>query len=331
MAEVLFNALLVVYAVTTLVSAVTCFSKTGVARWLTRGAFFVALLLHTAVIAQRWWAAGRPPFSNMFETLVFFGWSVVLVYLFMEIKYGIRVLAPGISAFALLSLAYATLIFPKTIEPLMPALQNNFWLTIHVFFCFIGYAAFTISYIAALVILLRRTDWHRYAAGYVLSLSAVIVATGLLSVYLVRAGIMTLEFNLVTALLFFLGTLVSGAVLTPPVLWISHQMRRLPAMEADLLEMLLHRTVILGFVFLAIGIVTGSIWAHQAWGRYWGWDPKETWSLLTWLIYGIYLHVRFMWGRKDVGSFWLAVLGFWAVIFTYFGVNFVLAGLHSYA
>ena len=100
--------------------------------------------------------------------------------------------------------------------------------------------------------------------------------------------------------------------------------------ETDLLDELAYQMTILGFLFLTIGIVTGSVWANSAWGTYWSWDPKETWSLITWLIYGALLHARLMRGWTGTRIAGLSILGFTAVMFTYFGVN-LLPGLHSYA
>jgi cytochrome c-type biogenesis protein CcsB len=104
-------------------------------------------------------------------------------------------------------------------------------------------------------------------------------------------------------------------------------MDRLPNLES--LDEMIYRSVALGFVFLTIGIMTGSIWAHYAWGSYWSWDPKETWSLITWIIYAIMLHARFVrdWQGRRLAL--MAVIGFASVLFTYLGVNY-LPGLHSY-
>ncbi|MFO7962757.1 MAG: c-type cytochrome biogenesis protein CcsB [Desulfobacterales bacterium] len=96
------------------------------------------------------------------------------------------------------------------------------------------------------------------------------------------------------------------------------------------LDELTHRMVVLGFLFLTAGIITGSVWANSAWGAYWSWDPKETWSLITWFIYASLLHARLVRGWSGKRIAWLSVVGFFAVIFTYFGVN-LLPGLHSYA
>lgn len=97
-----------------------------------------------------------------------------------------------------------------------------------------------------------------------------------------------------------------------------------------LLDRLVYRTAVIGFVFLTLGILTGAVWAETAWGRYWSWDPKETASLVTWLIYAALLHARLVKGLQGRPIAWLAVAGFGAVLFTYLGVSFLLPGLHSY-
>jgi len=96
------------------------------------------------------------------------------------------------------------------------------------------------------------------------------------------------------------------------------------------LDRLIYRATVLGFLLLTLGILTGAVWAESAWGHYWSWDPKETWSLITWLIYATMLHARLLKGWQGRRIAWLAVLGFMAVLFTYFGVSFLLSGLHSY-
>jgi cytochrome c-type biogenesis protein CcsB len=103
---------------------------------------------------------------------------------------------------------------------------------------------------------------------------------------------------------------------------------RLP--DLGVLDELTHQTVTFGFLFLSIGIITGSVWANSAWGSYWSWDPKETWSLITWFIYATLLHARLMRGWHGDRIAFISVVGFLAVLFTYFGVN-LLPGLHSYA
>ena len=100
--------------------------------------------------------------------------------------------------------------------------------------------------------------------------------------------------------------------------------------ELPVLDDLTHKTIIFGFMWLTAGIITGAVWANEAWGTYWSWDPKETWSIITWFVYALALHARFTRGWNGTRIAWLAILGFLSVLFTYFGVNFVLSGLHSY-
>jgi cytochrome c-type biogenesis protein CcsB len=112
-------------------------------------------------------------------------------------------------------------------------------------------------------------------------------------------------------------------------LWQGRRFRsRLP--DLPLLDRLIYQTTTVGFLFLTLGILTGAVWAETAWGRYWSWDPKETWSLITWFIYATLLHARLVKGWQGRRTAWLAVAGFLAVLFTYFGVSFLLPGLHSY-
>lgn len=105
--------------------------------------------------------------------------------------------------------------------------------------------------------------------------------------------------------------------------------KRMPSL--DILDDIGYKAIAIGFPLLSIVIISGAIWAEYAWGRYWSWDPKETWSLITWFVYAGALHARFVrgWGGKRIA--WIAIIGFISVVFTYFGVNFLLAGLHSYA
>ena len=99
--------------------------------------------------------------------------------------------------------------------------------------------------------------------------------------------------------------------------------------KANVLDDLTHQMVMFGFLFLSAGIITGAVWANSAWGRYWGWDPKETWSLITWFVYATLLHAKMMRGWHGRRIAYLSIIGFGAVLFTYFGVN-LLPGLHSY-
>ncbi len=213
---------------------------------------------------------GHAPLSNLYESLVFFAATIVLIYLFIERKYGNRVIGAFTTPIAFLAMAYASLSpnISDRIQPLVPALKSN-WLIAHVIACFIGYGAFAVAF---------GVSW----------------------MYLVKRK-------------------VSGK---PDSL-----LNYLP--DVNVLDELTHQLIMLGFLFLSAGIITGAVWANSAWGRYWGWDPKETWSLITWFVYATLLHARMMRGWRGKRIAVLSIVGFAAVIFTYFGVN-LLPGLHSY-
>ncbi len=248
-----------------LLSTANLFSESK-RRFATATTIVLALgaVIQTAYMVLRWVAAGRAPFSNMFESLVLFVWALVVIYLALQLRRKIPVLAAGTALVAVLTLAYAST-FEAKIQPLMPALRSN-WLTVHVFTCFLGYGAVTIAMLSSL--------------GYLV--------------------------------------LTRGS-------------RSVATETARALEGATDKTISFGFLFLTVGIISGAVWANSAWGTYWSWDPKETWSLITWLIYAVFLHCRFMRGWRGKRAAWISVAGFASVGFTYVGVNFLLSGLHSYA
>lgn len=228
----------------------------------------LALAVHTAAIILRWVASyeqgfGRAPFTDLFESLVLFGWTITLLYLIIEFKTKFKVIGAYAMPLAFFAMLYALKEYAP-IKPLMPALKS-YWLHAHVITCFLGYAGFALS--AALSIM-----------------------------YLV-----------------------------------TKQEKNSKSERALLLDELIYQTVVVGFILLTAGIVTGSIWANSAWGTYWQWDPKETWSLITWLVYAAMLHSRYMRGWHGRRLAWFSLIGFGCVLFTYFGVNLLLSGLHSYA
>ena len=225
---------------------------------------------------------GHAPLSNMYESLVFFAWCIVLMYLVIEFVYKNKNIGTFAMPYAFFSMAYASISteFSKEISPLVPALQSN-WLIAHVVACFIGYAAFAVACgLGVMYLAKNRSKEKRKAAG--------------------KAKKETGESLLDT----------------------------LPSLRD--IDDITHKTILFGFLWLSAGIITGAVWANSAWGTYWSWDPKETWSLITWFVYASALHARFTrgWGGKSIA--WIAIIGFVAVIFTYYGVNFLLSGLHSY-
>ena len=230
------------------------------------GASWLMFGLLTLSLALRWAATGHPPYANMYEYTIALGWGSALFYVIFERVYGQRsigaVLLPGIAALFTISLVY----FPSTVTPLIPALQSNRILAIHVGMMMLSYSALSVSFGAAVL-------------------------------YLVQDG--------------------------------RRRFGRLPS--GGLLEEIAHKSVLVGFPMLALGIALGAWWADSAWGRYWGWDPKETSALVTWLVYAGYLHARGLRGWRGKRSAVVLIVGYLGVLFTYFAVNLWVSGLHSYA
>lgn len=240
---------------------------------------FAGLIAQTIALIFRWKASydlgiGHAPLSNFYESLVFFSWTIVFLYLIMELRLKNRSLGVFVLPVSFLLMAFASLSpeISSHIDPLIPALQSN-WLTSHVLTCFMGYAAFTVAF-------------------------------GLGIMYFLKIEMAGKK-----------GEMISGFFHLLP--------------GEDVVDELMYQSTAQGFVFLTLGIMTGSVWAHYAWGSYWSWDPKETWSLITWLIYALMLHARHVRGWRGKRMALMSIIGFACVLFTYLGVNY-LAGLHSY-
>jgi cytochrome c-type biogenesis protein CcsB len=299
-----------------------------VATWVA----LVGLIGNTAGILMRWVESyqlgiGHAPFSNLYESLVFFAWVIVLIYLIIERKIENRIIGAFTTPIACLVMAYASLKpgITSAIEPLIPALKSN-WLIAHVITCFIGYAAFALAFgVSGMYLMKKGRDeepimWVEVAKP----LTLFVFATLFSRVLFVREWLIAVMVGILICLVFF------GIVLLARNLSAESKARLLDRFpEVRILDELGYQMIVLGFLFLSIGIISGAVWANSAWGRYWGWDPKETWSLITWFVYATLLHARMMRGWHGKRIAFLSMIGFASVIFTYFGVN-LLPGLHSY-
>jgi cytochrome c-type biogenesis protein CcsB len=242
---------------------------------------YVGFAVQTYAIGLRWYetyqipgSEGYAPMSNLYESVVFFSWTILLIYILIDLKYKQKAVGAFVIPFAFLAMTWAQLRLDDAIAPLVPALQSN-WLTYHVITCFLGYAAFA-------------------------------VACGVSIMYLIKVG---REKNGDTSP-------AGGIVGIFP--------------SAKILDDLNYKAIMIGFPLLSLGIITGAAWANYAWGTYWSWDPKETWSLIVWFIYAAFLHARITRGWAGRKAAILSIIGFIATIFCYLGVNLLLAGLHSY-
>jgi len=295
-------------------------------------AALVGLIGNTVGILMRWVESyqlgiGHAPFSNLYESLVFFAWVIVLIYLIIERKIQNRIIGAFTTPIACLVMAFASLKpgIPSAIQPLMPALKSN-WLIAHVIACFIGYAAFALAFgVSAMYLIKKGRDeetvvWLEIAKPLTMFVFAALFSRVLFVQSWLMAVIIAVAICLVFYAIFFLARNL-------PAETKARLLDRFP--ESRVLDELDYQLILLGFLFLSVGIITGAVWANSAWGRYWGWDPKETWSLITWFIYATLLHARLMRGWHGKRIAFLSMFGFAAVLFTYFGVN-LLPGLHSY-
>jgi ABC-type transport system involved in cytochrome c biogenesis permease subunit len=219
------------------------------------------LVFHTAALLLRTFQSGHAPFTNMYESLSFLSWAMVLAYILIDRKFRIPRIGPYLMLIVVGLVALAsTPLMPKEATPLVPALQS-YWLWLHVSVTLLGEAFFAVAFITSILYLTADSEEKKAK-----------------------------------------------------------------------MDSVSYRCVAVGFpLFTLGGLVFGMVWAYKAWGTYWSWDPKEVWSLITWLVFALYLHTRIVMGWKGKRSAIIAVVGFLAALFTYFGVNYLLSGLHSYA
>lgn len=323
----MFGAAMIIYLVASVLYLVYLVSRNKKAATSASVTMLIGFLVNTAAMGVRWVESykagfGYVPLSNMYESMVFFSWSLVLIYLIFEYLYKFKAVGAFVAVLGFLGIAVVSLTGVNSdLQPLVPALQSN-WLTAHVVTCFIGYAAFAVSYAVSIIILTQSTTvqtWVLALHPMAIPLLVSIIKYGNIKPGLISEkglGIMWLVSAIFAVLIYGMNLLFKKiADILPP---------------AKVLDELSYKAVAVGFPLLTLGILTGAAWANYAWGTYWSWDPKETWSLITWFWYAAFLHARFTQGWKGARLAWVSVVGFGAVLFTYWGVNFVLSGLHSY-
>ncbi len=290
----------------------------------------IANLCMAALLGARWLEAGYFPLSNLYESLFFLAWGITTVHLIAESTSRSRLVGIVTTPVAMSIAAFATLSLPagmQTSAPLVPALKSN-WLMMHVSVMLLSYAALMVGSLLAIAFLV-------VTRGQNVELKGSSVGTG---GYRNNAADRLKRTNEATAITTDMTQLMenngrgsSTAVLErttmqPPVEPLSPQRLSL----ADTLDNISYRMIGLGFPLLTIGIIAGAVWANEAWGAPWSWDPKETWALITWLVFAAYLHARITreWqGRRPAI---LATTGFFVVWVCYLGVNLLGKGLHSY-
>ncbi len=286
---------------------------------------YLLSLEHGATLGIRWVLTDRPPLISTYEMLISIAWLIPIVWLIVE-RFAPLLLVGAVSYIsAALALAYGN-ILDRSITPLVPALQSN-WLTAHIFTYLVAYAGALVAMILAILYLARTGPTHRTAVSVV---SGVIISSVLLGVDVDRNSAALGSVPAVG----FLGFALFGGILMATPIWavLGFLVRKAPnAMPSS--PDLLNRLVGFTFPFLTLGIVTGVIWAEQAWGPYWSWDNKENWALVTWAVYAAYLHSVYVMRWRHAASVYLVIAGFVAIMITWLGVNylpFLRDPLHSY-
>ena len=258
---------------------------------------------HLASIITRAWEAGHWPLGNMYEYSTAISFIVVTTFLVLALRARMRLVGiPAmVLAIALLGVAYMLYVPPGN---LVPAL-HSYWLTIHVTAMATASGILTFSFLFGMFYLARR--WADTRIDGFASTRPAAVTAG--------------------------GTPVSvggGAGGGSRSLALARGMTRvLP--QARTLDDWSYRFVMLGFPIWSFGVICGAIWGEHAWGRYWGWDPKETFAFITWVVFAIYLHARVTYGWREVRAAAITAVGFASILFTLYAVNLWIAGLHSYA
>jgi cytochrome c-type biogenesis protein CcsB len=261
----------------------------------------IANLLLFFILCSRWIVAGYFPLSNLYESLLFLTWTLLTVYLYIETQTKSRLIGAILIPTTLLINGFANLTLTPEMQkasPLVPALQSN-WLMMHV-------------------------------SMMLLSYGTLIMGSLLCILFLVISRYQDVDFKLVDSSSLPLYNVMldyyEAKVVSP-----SNEISELGKLKLlQSIDNWSYRIIGLGFPFLTIGIISGGVWANEAWGSYWSWDPKETWALITWLVFATYLHARLTKGWEGKKTAILGGLGFFVIWICYLGVNFLGKGLHSY-
>jgi len=269
---------------------------------------------------------GHIPVSNLYEVFVLFCWLTAAFYLYFEQRYETRSLGAFVmlvvSAAVGFLLWYTVVREAHEIQPLVPALQS-WWMKLHVPANFIGYGTFALAAMVAFAYLIKlhasETRWWKLAPLWVLGVVLCLEPLVFRSSGGAQAGMSDYW-----AVYFGIGALIAGGIIAMR----GRIAARLPSFEV--LDDVMYKAIAVGFAFFTIATVLGALWAAEAWGGYWSWDPKETWALIVWLNYAAWLHMRLMKGLRGAVSAWWALVGLAVTTFAFLGVNMFLSGLHSY-
>nr|YP_009476347.1 Ycf5 protein [Fraxinus excelsior]AVM38782.1 Ycf5 protein [Fraxinus excelsior]QCQ20596.1 Ycf5 protein [Phaseolus vulgaris]QFK68946.1 Ycf5 protein [Phoebe zhennan]UVF29460.1 cytochrome c biogenesis protein [Fraxinus angustifolia subsp. angustifolia] len=260
----------------------------------------------TGLLVTRWIYSGHFPLSNLYESLIFLSWSFSLIHIVPYFKKNQNFLSAIIGPSAIFTQGFATSGLLTEIHEsaiLVPALQSE-WLIMHVSMMILGYAALLCGSLLSVALLVIANRKLFFTSNHLLNLNG--------SFFFGEIEYMNERRNVLQNTSFF----------SPKNYYRSQFIQQLDYCS--------YRVISLGFIFLTIGILSGAVWANEAWGSYWSWDPKETWAFITWIVFAIYLHIRTNIKWKGINSAIVASIGFLIIWICYFGVNLLGIGLHSY-
>lgn len=256
-------------------------------------------------LGSRWLENGYFPLSNLYESLMFFIWGITAITIVIEKTVAISLIGAVTTPLSMFVVAFATLSLPEGMQkaaPLVPALKSN-WLMMHVSIMMLSYSTLITGSLLSILFLVLTLGKNVSLQGNSLgSTNSQEVDTRNMSIALLEGSIPIQSKSIVSDSLSLLETL----------------------------DNLSYRIIGLGFPLLTTGIIAGAVWANEAWGAYWSWDPKETWALITWFVFAAYLHARITKSWQGKRPAILASIGFVVVWICYLGVNFLGKGLHSY-
>nr|WAM64036.1 Cytochrome c biogenesis protein [Ishige okamurae] len=309
--EIYSSFLLIVFFLCLFVSTIfywisLIFTKLKRSYSIARSTSLIANIILFLFLANRWIVFGYFPLSNLYESLLFLSCMLLLVHRFLEYRTQSKLFGATLLPIILLITSFADLTLPLEMQKanaLVPSLQSN-WLMMHVSLMMLSYAVLII--------------------GSLISILFLIVCLPIKANYEEKFTNTNYE----------AGESIINLITQQPIKGELEQLKTLYNMDYNSLLNNLdnwsYRTISLGFPFLTIGIIAGAVWANEAWGSYWSWDPKETWALITWLVFAAYLHVRLIKGWDGEKPAMLGSIGFFVVWICYLGVNFLGQGLHSY-
>jgi len=277
-----------------------------------------ANVLAFLLLGLRWLNFGYFPLSNLYESLIFLVWGITFVTLIVEDNSNVAIVGSISTPIALFVTGFASLSLPESMQapsPLVPALKSN-WLMLHVTVMMLSYASLIVGSLLSIFFLVLAKNQTSNLAVQGNSYGDMFAKPAYTDTFFYESDSSVLAPN------------ATGEYQTGYPEKEKTSENRLGLLES--IDNLSYRTISFGFPLLTMGIIAGAVWANEAWGSYWSWDPKETWALITWLVFASYLHARITKSWQGEKPAMIASVGFVVVWICYLGVNFLGKGFHTY-